>query len=116
MSDDLEKADTDFLIERPEFRRFLLRVIQMAGIFTRTTNGSGERNLSFDEGRRHLGLEIFEMVEAHQPQTSTIIGIPASTLVQVLLEEARRPKPEKPNARRYDRTSELDEDPDANAA
>jgi hypothetical protein len=107
-----EKADLEFLCQRGEFSRFLLRVIQTAGIFTRTTDGSGSRNLSFDEGRRHLGLEILEMVEASQPQ-SPLPDIPATTLLQVLLEEARKPQ-EKPNGRRssdrYDRHSELSGD------
>jgi hypothetical protein len=111
--DELEKQDGEFLLGRAEFQRFLLRVIQMARIFSCTTDGSGERNLSFDEGRRSLGLEILEMAEAAQPQVHSLIGIPASTLTQVLLEEARRPKPEKPNGRRYDRQSELSGD-DAN--
>jgi hypothetical protein len=105
--DALERADQEFLNERPEFQRFLLRVIQLAGIFSRTTDGSGQRDLSYDEGRRNLGLEILEMAEAAQPQ-GPIVGIPASTLTQILLEEARRPKPEKPNGRRTaDRHDEL---------
>jgi hypothetical protein len=103
----LEKADLEFLNTRAEFSRFLLRVIQSAGIFARTTDGSGERNLDYDEGRRNLGLEILEMAEAAQPQ-GPVPGIPAATLTQILLEEARRPKPEKTNAR-YDRNQELAE-------
>jgi hypothetical protein len=109
MADDPEKQerrDMEVLLQRPEFGRFLLRVIQMAGIFTRTTDGSGTRNLDYDEGRRNLGLEIFEMAEAAQPQ-GPVPGIPAATLTQILLEEARRPKPEKPNAKRTDRHDEL---------
>jgi hypothetical protein len=109
VSDDLERQDMAFLTGRSEFGRFLLRVIQTAGIFSRTTDGSGTRDLSFDEGRRHLGLEILEMAEAAQPQ-GPIVGIPAATLTQILLEEARRPKPEKPNGRRTDRNSELRDD------
>lgn len=110
MSDEqerLERADMEFLNSRAEYQRFLLRVIQMAGIFSRTTDGSGTRNLDYDEGRRNLGLEILEMAEAAQPQ-GPVPGIPAATLTQILLEEARRPKPEKPNGRRTsDRYSEL---------
>jgi hypothetical protein len=109
VTDEEIRQDTEFLNSRPEFGRFLLRVIQTAGIFARTTDGSGTRNLSFDEGRRHLGLEILEMAEAAQPQ-GPIVGIPASTLTQILLAEARKPQPEKPNGRRYDRHSELGDD------
>jgi hypothetical protein len=74
--DELEKQDGEFLLGRAEYQRFLLRVIQLAGIFSRTTDGSGERNLSFDEGRRSLGLEILEMAEAAQPQVHSLIVIP----------------------------------------
>jgi hypothetical protein len=40
MSEDLERGDMTFLNGRAEFQRFLLRVIQTAGIFSRTTDGS----------------------------------------------------------------------------
>lgn len=114
MTEELEKSDMELLLQRPEFLRFLLRVIQTAGIFTRTTDGSGTRNLDYDEGRRNLGLQILEMAEAAQPQVSSIIGIPVTTLTQAFLEEARRPQPEKPNAK-YDRTAELNEPDDDQA-
>jgi hypothetical protein len=113
MSDKTEKGDMELLLQRGEFLRFLLRVIQSAGIFTSTTDGSDSRHFQM-EGRRQLGLEILEMAEAAQPQPSP--DIPAATLLQVLLEEARKPQTEKPNGRkdRYDRTADLadpDEDP-----
>jgi hypothetical protein len=104
--DKRDKADLEFLLARPEFRRFFWRVIQSAGIFARTTDGSDGRNLAFDEGRRNLGLEILEMAEAAQPAAPSP-DIPASTLIQVLLEESQQPT-EKPNGRRTsDRYSEL---------
>lgn len=99
----------DFLLQRAEFKRFLFSVIQMARIFQRTTDGSDERNLGFDEGRRSLGLEILEMVEMGQPVTHSE-GIPALTVIQTFL-EATQHQPEKPSGgrnQRYDRTSELD--------
>ena len=111
-ADKQHKADIEFLARRPETKRLLLRVIQMAGIFARTTNGSDRRNLDFDEGRRSLGLDILEMFEAAAPQ-APLPDIPASTLTQVLLEAART-SPEDQNAKRprYDRTAELDEPED----
>lgn len=118
VSDDkLAHQDMQFLNGRPEFGRFLLRVIQTARIFTRTTDGFGERDLSYDTGRRDLGLDILEMAEAEQPQ-GPIPGIPGVTLTQILLEEARRPTPEKSNARRksddrYGELRELDESDEA---
>lgn len=105
--DKQNKGDLQFLLDRPEFRRFFWRVIQTAGIFARTTDGSDGRNLAFDEGRRSLGLELLEMAEAAQP-TAPSPDIPAATLIQVLLEESQQPT-EKPNARKYDRNQELAE-------
>jgi hypothetical protein len=104
-----EREDLIFLLGRGEFLRFLFRVIQTARIFSRTTDGANERDLSFDEGRRHLGLEILEMVEAGQtiPHPE---GQPILTLIQTLLEEANSPGERKTHeGRRYDRTDELDE-------
>lgn len=114
-ADEREKrdlADMKFLVAQPQFQRFLWRVIQSARIFTRTTDGSNDRNLDHDEGRRNLGLEILEMVEAGQPVPHPE-GQPVLTVFQVLREEATQPQ-EKSNARsqRFNRTDELDE-PDA---
>jgi hypothetical protein len=113
MSDKSDREDMDLLLQRPEFLRFLFRVIQTARIFQPTADGSDPRNLH--EGRRNLGLEILEMAEAAQPQSPSP-DIPATTLLQVLLEEARQPQTEKPNAKaRFNRTDELNEpdEPDA---
>lgn len=116
MTDDKQlREDMQFLNQREEFRRFLFRVIQISGILSRTTDGSGERDLSYDEGRRNLGLQILEMAETGQPVAHPE-GLPLLTLMQALREEAQA-KPEKPNVRRnqYDRNSELDEPMDAEA-
>lgn len=107
-----DRADLDYLLARPEFVRFLWRVIQLSRIFARTTDGSEGRILGFDEGRRNLGLEILEMVEAGQPVPHPE-GQPILTILQALREEAIQQPQEKPSDRRqrYDRTQELD-DPD----
>ena len=102
-----EKADMVELLKLPEFHRFVWRVIQSAGIFARTTDGSVDRHLAFDEGRRHLGLEILSMVEDGQPVRHPD-QIPVLTLIQTLREEANQPQ-EKTYANRFDRTAELDE-------
>jgi hypothetical protein len=108
--DKRDKQDLEYLLARPEFRRFLWRVIQTARIFARTTDGPATRSL--DEGRRNLGLEILEMAEAAQPAAPSP-DIPASTLIQVLLEESQQPT-EKPSGRRnrYDRHEELEDQAD----
>jgi hypothetical protein len=105
---DQERADLADLIERPGFRRFLFRVIQKAGIFEATANGTDQRHL-VNEGRRLLGLEILREVEAAMPLQSPS-GIPSLTVIQVLREEAQSPSKEKPSGRRPDTYSELTAD------
>jgi hypothetical protein len=105
-----QKADMTFLQGRPEFARFLWRVIQSCGIFSPTTDGSVDRHLAYDEGRRNLGLEILAMAEQGQP-ASHPNGQPILTILQVLREEANQPQ-EKAHGRsdRYDRNRDLDDD------
>lgn len=103
---DQQTKDLQFLIQRPEFLRFLdFAVIQPSGIFAAATNGSDGRNL-VSEGRRSLGLEILAMVETGQPVAHP--GNPILTLMQVFREIAQATT-EKPDAKRFDRNAELDE-------
>lgn len=97
------KADAKELLALPAFSRFLWRVIQSSGIFSATTDGSVDRHLAYDEGRRNLGLEILAMAELGQP-TSHPNGQPILTILQALREEANQPQ-EKAHGRsdRYDR-------------
>jgi hypothetical protein len=110
------KSDMDLLNQRPEWRRFLWRVIQSAGIFTRTTDGSVGRSLDYFEGRRNLGLDILDMAERGQPIPETHPDGPLFTLIQTLREETSKPT-EKPNAKRrsseFNRHDDADDDPDA---
>lgn len=109
-----QRADVAFLIERPEFRRFLWRVIQAARIFAATADGSKDRDLSFFEGGRHLGLAILDMVEQGQPAAHSE-RVPILTLIQTLREEANPPPSERDDEEvrthdaRYDRNAELDD-------
>lgn len=109
MNDKQIREDAQFLIERPEFRRFLFSAIQISGFFS-AANGS-DPVTSFAEGRRSLVLDILAMVETGQPAEHPD-RIPILTLMQVLREEAQT-KTEKPNAKRFSRNDELDDDPDA---
>ena len=106
-----EKADAQFILAHPETRRFLWRVIQSSGILSRTTDGSVDRHLAYDEGRRNLGLDILAMVEVGQPHTHPD-GQPILTLIQVLREEANSQPQEKTKRDRYDRNAELDRSDD----
>lgn len=105
-----DKADMIFLLGRPEFVRFLWRAIQSAGILSRTTDGSDSRDLSYDAGRRNLGLDILSMVEAGQPAAHPD-GQPILTLIQTFREEANQPQ-EKINVRRKDRYDDLSDGDD----
>lgn len=106
--EDQFKSDMKSLLAQPAFPRFLWRVIQSCGLFSAATDGSVDRHLAYDEGRRNLGLEILAMAELGQP-ASHPNGQPILTILQALREEANQPQ-EKPLAKRYDRTAELDDD------
>lgn len=109
MSDARDREDMIFLLKRPEFVRFLWRVIQSAGILRATTDGSIDRHLAYDEGRRNLGLDILAMVETGQPVPHPE-GLPVLTLLQTLREEANSQPQENKRDRRndqYDRNREL---------
>lgn len=109
---DQERADYADLLERPQFRRFLLRVIQLAGIYEATANGSAERTF-FQNGRRSLGLDILREVDAAQPLPAPT-GTPTLTLIQVHREEAQSPSPERTKSgRRNDPYRDLDSGSDS---
>lgn len=110
MTDKQVKSDMAFLLARPEFRRFMLPVIQQAMIFQTTTDGSDGRNLAFDEGRRSLGLEILAICERGQPAQHPE-SLPIFTIMQVFREETQSQPPEKPNEP-YDRTADLQDEDD----
>jgi hypothetical protein len=95
--------------QAPQFRRFVLRVIQMTGFFDTATDGS-QHDAAIALARRNLGLEILAMVESGQPAQHPD-GIPVLTLIQLLREEANPPPQEKKRDRRndqYDRNRDLD--------
>jgi hypothetical protein len=110
---DQDNADLTDLMARPGFRRFVFRVIQNAGIFSATANGSDQRTF-YENGRRSLGLDILREVDAAQPVPGPS-GIPTLTLIQVLREEAQSQPPERTNrGRRNDPYSDIRPDgPDA---
>ena len=107
MPEDRDKSDARLLLARPEFQRFLWRVIQSSGILSPATDGSTDRHLAYAEGRRNLGLEILAMAEQGQP-ASHPNGQPILTIMSALREEANQPQ-EKNLAKRYDRTAELND-------
>lgn len=103
---DEQRADYADLLARPQFLRFCLRVIQLAGIYDATANGTDSRHL-FNEGRRSLGLDLLRELDAAQPVQAPS-GNPTLTLIQVHREEAQSPPQERnPNGKRTDPYSDL---------
>jgi hypothetical protein len=99
----------ELLLQRPEFLRFIFELIQISGVLSATTDGSVGRDLAYFEGRRNLGLEILDLVEAGQPVERHPLG-PILTLMQVFREETLKPT-ETQNAQakssRFNRNDEL---------
>jgi hypothetical protein len=114
-NDKLRRADAEFLLTLPEFRRFLFRSIQLAGILdhtTRATTGSDGRDLAFAEGRRSQGFDI--LAEAALGQPEQVRGrdpLNLMTLISALTEEAQTP-PEEKKRGRDDRYGNDDRDAD----
>lgn len=87
--------------------RTVLRVIQMAGIFSAATDGSEGRDLAVaQQARKNLGLDVLSMFERGQPVAHPT-GQPLLTIYHALREEATKPQ-EKPKRDRYDRHSDDD--------
>lgn len=85
----LDPKDAEFLLTRPEFRRFLYAAIQSAGILGHTVTASGAAHLDLGllEGRRALGFDLLMM--AHGGQSEAVrAGDPngATTLCLALTE------------------------------
>jgi hypothetical protein len=100
-----EDTDAEWLFNQPQFRRFLWRLIQRAGIWDATADGSERAT-----GRRNLGLEILDMVEKGQPHAHDAEpGPPMLTVFGVLREEIQKPTQESNNDQGYNRNAELDD-------
>lgn len=107
----LAPQDAEYLLGRPEFRRFMFFAIQSAGIITDNAfaNGQSGRDLSHYEGRRSLGLEMITALDAGLPEP--LRSPLAIATLDLVLREAMNPAPhkEKPDGRRSDRYSDIPE-------
>lgn len=72
--------DLKQLCAQPAFRRFLLHVLRLAGIFT-PTSGAIE-TLQFREGQRSLGLDIIREASRGMPR-----GVSIEQVIALLLSE-----------------------------
>ena len=112
----LSKPDAEYLLGRPEFRRFMFAAIQSAGLFTDISPSNGQSVRDHQEGRRSLGWEMVRALDAGQPEplrTSEALA----TIQQIIL-QAMNPAPdkEKPRGSRYDDITDRDDRGDGSAA
>jgi hypothetical protein len=98
-------TDAQFLLGRPEFRRFLYAAIQSAGILSHQAPANGQlgRDLGHFEGRRSLGFDLLQMAHTGQPDAIQSSDPTAMTTLHAALLEALNPPPkEAKNGRRTD--------------
>ena len=101
----VSREDAEFLLNRPEFLRFMYSAIQSAGLFSNTVAADGrtvrDQCLEWHEGRRSLGHELLNLVDAGIPDAlRSPDGLPLATLDKII-REAMNPK-ENPDGRRND--------------
>lgn len=92
----IDPRDMQFLVERPEFRRFLYAMIQTSGYVGINAGADGrsvrDQCLEWHEGRRSLGHDILLMCEEGQPEPlRSPDGLPVATL-DAVFREAINPK------------------------
>lgn len=81
LMDEAKQADADLraLMERPAFRRWLLRLVNRSGIL-QSTFGPDSRTAAYMDGRRSLGLELLKEADAIEPHAlARILSEPIST-------------------------------------
>lgn len=83
----MDKPDRQTLLESGAFRRFLLELVQMAGIFESTSTLADGRHL-YLEGRRSVALDVLRLFDEVQPVPNPS-GLPAATLIQTFRELAQ---------------------------
>lgn len=110
---DFNSDDAQYLMGKPEFRRFLFAAIQSAGVLGDhvLADGPQERDLRFHEGRRSLGFELLQAADHGQPEPLQTPHALA-TLNAVILESMNPAPKEKKSGRRDDteRYAELPDD------
>lgn len=104
----IDRKDAEFLLQRPEFKRFLYAMIQTSGYIGINAGADGrsvrDQCLEWHEGRRSLGHDLLLMVEegVHDALRSPD-GLPIATL-EAVLREGMNPKEtpkENPDDDRY---------------
>ena len=108
-----DAKDAEFLLTRPEFRRFVFAAIQSAGIFGQTVSASTApaRDLGHLEGRRALGFDLLMMVHAGQSEAVRSADPDGITTLGLCLTEALNCKDSQRDARRFRDNARYDELP-----
>lgn len=57
---DRDKSDLAQVYSRPEGRRFIWRILSMAGVFTLSYSGEAHWNTNFNEGKRSVGTLLLK--------------------------------------------------------
>ena len=112
---ELAREDAEYLIGRPEFRRFLFIAIQSAGLLHHHTSADGRlgRDLSYLEGRRSLGLDLLQMTDAGQPEplrTPTAIATLDAAIREAMNPPAPKDRKRERNPSRYDAIAGSDDE------
>lgn len=74
------RRDVEALLAVPEFRRFIMRLIDETGVFARSFTGNSET--FFREGQRAVGLSLIEQLEAASPGAFSKLQVEAHALRQ----------------------------------
>ena len=108
-----DAKDAEFLLTRPEFRRFMFAAIQSAGILGHTVSASTAptRDLAHLEGRRALGFDLMMMVHAGQSEAVRNADPDGITTLGLSLTEALNCKDNQRDARRSRDGARYDELP-----
>lgn len=62
---DVEVADFKWIMSNPRGRRFVWRLLKLAGVFRCSFTGSSET--FFREGERNIGLKVLALIHEHTP-------------------------------------------------
>lgn len=103
-------TDAAWLLEKPEFRRFLFAAIQSAGVLDNNPHADGHsgRDLAFYEGRRSLAFEMLRLIDEGQPEP--LRSPHALATLNAVIREALNPPPkEKAHVRSPDRYADIPE-------
>lgn len=100
-----QKLDMAFLVSRPEFLRFMWRMIQRGHVLEPVSAGATGRDLSWFEGRRALALELLDDAETGMGDTHPE-GAPLFVAIQIFREQANQAGTEELNATARSRSDE----------